>query len=155
VNCDQRRDLMLSFALGDLEQGERVDLTEHLRAGCPTCESAWREAEATIALIPMGLRPVEPPKSVKERLMAEIDRDLRRRAGEATDPAGVQIIADLRAPGVSATSPADCGSWPRLAAQLLPWILVACLLALWLQSRQDFASLEKHLQDAHGVPAKP
>ncbi len=146
---------MLSFALGDLEQGERLDLTEHLRSGCPTCEAAWREAEATIALIPMGLRPVEPPKSVKDRLMAEIDRDLRRRAGEATDPAGMQIIADPRVSSACNTGSSDCGTWPRLAALLLPWVLVACLLALWWQSRHEVASLEKHLHDAHGVPAKP
>jgi anti-sigma-K factor RskA len=65
--------LCLEYELGTLEGSERFELDERLRAGSPEVESALAEARATVAQIGLSARPENPPSSIKQRLMAEIE----------------------------------------------------------------------------------
>jgi hypothetical protein len=64
VDCAERRDTILLYAAGVLDAGECGGLREHLAGGCPTCAGYLAEAEATLAMLPMGLDVKEPSAAV-------------------------------------------------------------------------------------------
>ena len=91
MNCGERKDLLLLYAAGALDEREGEELRAHLLSGCPRCAGHLAEARATLAHLPLALDPVAPPASVRERLMERV---------AATAPEG------FTAPGVERTAPA-------------------------------------------------
>jgi anti-sigma-K factor RskA len=78
VSCDERRDLIFLFAVGELEDSECAELREHLAGGCPRCLGALAEAEGAIArLVGSELAPVTPPEAVRRSLSARIALESR------------------------------------------------------------------------------
>jgi anti-sigma-K factor RskA len=72
VNCQERKDLLLLYAAGELDAAETKEMRNHLATGCPTCTANLAEAQAVWTAIPMALESVPPPSSVKRRLMDRI-----------------------------------------------------------------------------------
>jgi len=77
VSCPEIKDDLLLLALDALESPERERVQAHLAAGCPGCLGALAEAQAMVAMIPLALDPVEPPVSLKARLLERAERDER------------------------------------------------------------------------------
>jgi anti-sigma-K factor RskA len=72
VHCDQRKDDILHYVAGVLDDGACAELRDHLATGCPECAGSVAEAEALLAQLPFGLEAVPPSPQVKQRLMAKI-----------------------------------------------------------------------------------
>ncbi len=105
MTCEKRRDLLLLHAAGALDDPERREVLVHLDTGCPVCAGAMAEAQATLAHLPLGLDPVEPPARLRQRLMARVADESARTAAS-----GSGGVAPLRRP--------TTGNWwrPALAA---------------------------------------
>jgi anti-sigma-K factor RskA len=72
MTCAERRDDLLLYALGGLEEDERRELLAHLRTGCPECAGGLTEAEAVLSHLALAALPAAPPPAVKERLLRAV-----------------------------------------------------------------------------------
>jgi anti-sigma-K factor RskA len=59
-----------SYAAGALDRIERQALEAHLLSGCASCHSALKDYQSVAALLPLGLSPINPPRSLKATIMA-------------------------------------------------------------------------------------
>jgi len=79
-NMDPRIEELLPFyALDALTQDER-ELVESYLAQHPEARAQLQELQAGAAALPHGVAPVEPPRHVKEALMARVNSDAELRA---------------------------------------------------------------------------
>lgn len=58
------------YAAGTLDRTERQALEAHLLSGCASCHSALKDYQSVAALLPLGLSPTRPPRSLKATIMA-------------------------------------------------------------------------------------
>jgi anti-sigma-K factor RskA len=58
------------YAAGALDRSERQALEAHLLSGCASCHSALKDYQSVAALLPFGLSPTRPPRSLKATIMA-------------------------------------------------------------------------------------
>lgn len=77
MTCEERKDELLLYAAGALNDAEREALAAHLATGCPQCAGALAEAEATLAMMPADLSPVAPPARAREALMQRVRMNIR------------------------------------------------------------------------------
>lgn len=110
------------YAAGALERIERQALEAHLLSGCASCHSALKDYQSVAALLPLGLSPTKPPRSLKATIMA------------GRNPAPIPAEA---APNEPARPSLEPGEWmnhlfPPVAparSSSLPWALgLAALL---------------------------
>ena len=67
-------DATAAYLLGALDEAERAAFEEHL-AGCPACREEVDELAPAAQALPMSVDPVDPPPSLKARIMAEVERE--------------------------------------------------------------------------------
>jgi anti-sigma-K factor RskA len=110
------------YAAGALDRIERQALEAHLLSGCASCHSALKDYQSVAALLPLGLSPTKPPRSLKATIMA----------GRNPTP-----ISAEAAPNEPARTSLEPGEWinhlfPPVAparSSSLPWALgLAALL---------------------------
>ncbi len=58
------------YAAGALDRTERQALEAHLLSGCASCHGALKDYQSVAALLPLGLSPTKPPRSLKATIMA-------------------------------------------------------------------------------------
>src|SRR5215510_11840455 len=58
------------YAAGALERTERQVFEAHLLSGCASCHAALKEYQSVAAVLPFGLSPTQPPRSLKAKIMA-------------------------------------------------------------------------------------
>jgi anti-sigma-K factor RskA len=58
------------YAAGALDRIERQALEAHLLSGCTSCHNALKDYQSVAALLPLGLSPTNPPRSLKATIMA-------------------------------------------------------------------------------------
>jgi len=68
----ERRDELLLYAAGVLDEDERQEVLSYLEQGGPRAAGELAEAEAVVAEIALSLHPVAPPERVKQGLMRRI-----------------------------------------------------------------------------------
>ena len=110
------------YAAGALDRIERQALEAHLLSGCASCHSALKDYQSVAALLPLGLSPTKPPRSLKATIIA------------GRNPAPIPAEA---APNEPARPSLEPGEWmnhlfPPVAptrSSSLPWALgLAALL---------------------------
>jgi quercetin dioxygenase-like cupin family protein len=69
---DEIRDQSAMYALGLLESGPAGEFAEHLREGCPVCESEVRAFTEVSAQLAFAAVVEPPPPSLRKRLLEEI-----------------------------------------------------------------------------------
>lgn len=67
---------LAAYMLGALEPGEAAEFERHLE-GCERCRAETRWFEPAIATLPESVERQEPPRSLRENLMAEVRADVR------------------------------------------------------------------------------
>lgn len=67
-------DATAAYLLGALDDAERVGFEEHL-AGCPACRAEVDELLPAARALPISVDPVEPPATLKARIMADVERE--------------------------------------------------------------------------------
>jgi anti-sigma-K factor RskA len=73
MDCDDRKDLLMEFALGVLEGAERDEVLAHLRTGCPVCAGRLAEAHAILAAIPLSMNRAPAPVGARQRLLDRLN----------------------------------------------------------------------------------
>jgi anti-sigma-K factor RskA len=75
-----------AYVLGAMSEGERRAYEEHL-AGCRTCQAEVEALRPAAEALPMASPPMLPPRALKDRIMAEVEREaaLLGAAGAAAD----------------------------------------------------------------------
>jgi anti-sigma-K factor RskA len=63
-----------AYVLGALDATERAGFEEHL-AGCAACRDEVDDLVLAAHALPMSVDPVDPPPSLKARIMAEVERE--------------------------------------------------------------------------------
>src|SRR3954454_4422016 len=63
------------YALGALPSAEADKFRQRLAAGCPVCQEVLEECRSVVDLLPLAAPEVEPPPSIRARLMDRIGGD--------------------------------------------------------------------------------
>jgi anti-sigma-K factor RskA len=67
---------LAAYVLGALEPGEAAEFERHLE-GCERCRAEMRWFEPAVQKLPESVERQEPPRSLRESLMAEVRADVR------------------------------------------------------------------------------
>jgi anti-sigma-K factor RskA len=83
---DRWADAAGAYVLGAMPARERDDFESHL-ATCPECQAEVDELRPAAEALPMASPPMVPPAALKDRIMAEVEREaaLLAQAGPAAD----------------------------------------------------------------------
>jgi anti-sigma-K factor RskA len=89
VDHDRWADSAGAYVLGAMTADERKRFESHL-ATCPACREEVDDLRPAAEALPMASPPVLPPRALKDRVMAEVEREaaLLASAGDAADRAG-------------------------------------------------------------------
>jgi hypothetical protein len=69
LECRDRKDQILLYVAGALDEGESAELRRHLAGGCPECAGYRAEAEALMAQLPLALeQPAVSPEARRKLL---------------------------------------------------------------------------------------
>lgn len=82
------------YALGALAQGEADRFRQRLNAGCAVCQELVDECRSVVDLLPLAAPEVEPPPSIRSRLMDRIGGDARPSGGAMPIGDGLLVRAD-------------------------------------------------------------
>jgi anti-sigma-K factor RskA len=74
----ERRDDIAAYLLGALTPAEEAELERHLE-GCGRCREEMRWLEPAVRTIPESAERLEPPRQLRDRLMAEVRGEARDR----------------------------------------------------------------------------
>jgi hypothetical protein len=82
VTCDELRPDYASYALGVADEPERGEIIQHLGRKCPNCVPGVASALATVSAMSGAVKITDPPKRLRRRVMAAVEREPKRsRAG--------------------------------------------------------------------------
>jgi len=73
---------LAAYALAALEPGEAAEFERHL-AGCAHCQAELRWLAPALQSLPESVERQEPPRRLRENLMAEVRADARRTEGSS------------------------------------------------------------------------
>jgi hypothetical protein len=84
TQCESMRDHVESYALGALDESERLSFEAHA-ADCPRCRAALADAERAVAVLPFALAQAAPqplPPSLRARVMRLVAEPVAQQAAE-------------------------------------------------------------------------
>jgi hypothetical protein len=137
LTCDEVRDLAASFVLDALEPAEMDAVREHL-ATCADPHVEMGELAGVLPVLDASIPLVEPPASLKARVMAAAAADLEARRGAAA-----LAPEEPRVPSADVIRPL-----PRRPTSLRVWALgIAAVLAILALGGWNY-SLQQQLNDA-------
>jgi hypothetical protein len=137
LTCDEVRDLAASFVLDALEPAQMDAVREHL-ATCADPHVEMAELAGVLPVLDASIPLVEPPASLKARVMAAAAADLEARRGAAT-----LAPEEPRVPSADVVRPL-----PRRPTPLRAWALgIAAVLAIIALGGWNY-SLQQQLNDA-------
>ncbi len=84
---EQALDLAVGYVLGTLVPQEEQAVREHLDT-CPETHAEFAELGSVVHVLAESVEPVEPPPSLRARIMAAAAADLETRGGTAAAPSG-------------------------------------------------------------------
>jgi anti-sigma-K factor RskA/putative zinc finger protein len=138
LTCDEVRDLAASFVLDALEPDEMAAVREHL-ATCAEPHPEFAELAGVLPALAASAPPVEPPASLKARLMAAAAADLEAR----------RVVVESTVVEAPAPSAAEVlRPFQRRPTQIRAWALgIAAVLAIVALGGWNY-SLQQELNDA-------
>jgi anti-sigma-K factor RskA len=122
---DRWADAAGAYVLGAMTPRERDEFEHHL-ATCPACRDDVDELRPAAEALPMASPPVLPPPALKDRIMAEVEREaaLLAEAGPAADrPVAERPRRRFRFPALTGWRLA-----PVAAALLIAGVLAGALI---------------------------
>ncbi len=73
MTCDELKDDYGTYALGALDGDALNELREHLARQCENCSPGVRRAEELVARMALTVKPADPPKRLRKRVMALVN----------------------------------------------------------------------------------
>jgi anti-sigma-K factor RskA len=83
MTCEEFEELSGAYALGTVTPAEQEAAREHL-AGCAKCTRRLQELRAVVDLLPYSVTQVNPPESLKGRILEAVRRESRNTPTEPT-----------------------------------------------------------------------
>jgi anti-sigma-K factor RskA len=122
---DRWADAAGAYVLGAMTASERDAFERHL-ATCPACREDVDELRPAAEALPMASPPVLPPPALKDRIMAEVEREaaLLAEAGPAADRPAAERRRRFRFPALTGWRLA-----PVAAALLIAGVLAGAIIA--------------------------
>ena len=167
LTCDEVRELAGSFVLGALDGTQEAAVREHL-ASCPEVHQEIAELGGVLPVLAESVPVVEPPASLRDRIMAAAAADLEERdRGAAPEAAPSTIEAATAAPAtpVALPGPAEREARRRGGASTATWLLrIAAVVAIAVLGISNLLlraqlsqsqSFEQAVQAVLDVSAKP
>lgn len=164
------RELAALYALGSLTQHEARSFEMHIKEGCIACEAELRRFERTVAGIGFVTEEIKPPESIRDQLMARIEKEPQSSAPAAapakssasakssTSDKEEKMEQPKRRPSPPPrTSPAMFRQTENDSSGFL-WLYVAAFAVLvvlgitgyaWHSARETNAELETNLAAVH------
>jgi anti-sigma factor RsiW len=128
-HIDENSDQIGAYVLDALSPEERVTFEEHL-IGCAACQAEVVELHQVVDLLPLAVDIVEPPASLRDRILAEAREDTQEPPRLTALPGGAPSRDRMKAQRTWIRAPQ---TWLALAASV---VIVA--LGGWnLQLRQN------------------
>jgi anti-sigma-K factor RskA len=147
---DEAMDLAASFVLDALEPDEMAAVREHL-ATCAESHAEFAELAEVLPALAASAPLVEPPVSLKARVMAAAAADLAARGTATAAPAGEAPVADVvavEAPARPAPAADVIRPIQRRPTPMRAWALgIAAVLAIVALGGWNL-SLQRQLDDA-------
>jgi len=112
LTCTEVRDLAAGYVLDALEPDDALRVAEHLRT-CPEPHPEIAELGAVIPFLDETIELVEPPASLRARIMAAAASDLER-PGAAPPP--VAVVDAAAAPTAAVGAPATAVARPHVTS---------------------------------------
>ena len=78
MTCEELQPDYTSYALGIADEPERSGIAEHLERRCPNCVSGIASAMSTVAAMSGAVNAAEPPRRLRRRILASIEREPSR-----------------------------------------------------------------------------
>ena len=134
---DERRDLFLFYAAGQLEPAEQEKVRALIASGCAQSAGALVEAEVIVNKLALSLDPIEPPTEARDRLMQRV-----LGSNGATIFASTSVPASMSGP-VSTSSPVLTSDRPggrRRVSWVWPMLgglAAGVALLLWVSAEQS------------------
>lgn len=72
MTCDELRPEYGAYSLGVAEDPERSEIAAHLQRNCLACTAGVRSSLATTVAMSGAVKPVDPPKRLRKRIMAMV-----------------------------------------------------------------------------------
>jgi len=120
---DRWNEELAAYALGALDPPEAKALEQHLEE-CERCRAKARWLAPAVEALPEGVERREPPRQLRDSLMAEVRADARRERAEAADEGGALHRAGTWLRGIGGSgSP----RWQPLAGTVAAVLIIAVL----------------------------
>ncbi len=123
MTCDETRDLIPGFVLGILNEAEAAGIRAHL-ATCDEPHPEVAELGGTVAYLPESLEPIEPPVSLRARLL-DAAAAQRPSVGHATEPRP-EVLSPIPFP-IAVEHPSRAAAKSFLPTR---WLQIAAVLAV-------------------------
>src|SRR5579871_2099767 len=78
MSCEELQQDYTAFALGVADDPEREEILEHLGRNCPACTAGMASAMATVTAMSGAVKVTEPPKSLRQRVVAAVEKEPKR-----------------------------------------------------------------------------
>jgi anti-sigma-K factor RskA len=78
MSCEELRDHYELYALGVLEDPERMEIRQHLNRGCEACMAEVKRAREMIAVLGGSVAAAEPSPRLRKRILASVGVEQRR-----------------------------------------------------------------------------
>jgi len=78
MTCEELQQDYTAFALGVADDPEREEILEHLGRNCPNCTAGMASAMATVTAMSGAVKITDPPKNLRRRVVAAIEREPKR-----------------------------------------------------------------------------
>jgi anti-sigma-K factor RskA len=78
MTCEELRPDYTAYALGIAGEPERAEIAAHLERKCPNCVPGVASALATVTAMSGAVTVVNPPKGLRQRVLASVERAPKR-----------------------------------------------------------------------------
>lgn len=118
MTCDELRQDYAAYALGVASDPERQEIAEHLGRQCPNCVPGVASALATVTAMSGAVKVVEPPKSLRRRVIASVEREPKRSRLSVYLPWGITAALSLALVAIGISGRRQIGDTAKLKQAL-------------------------------------
>jgi anti-sigma factor RsiW len=130
MTCEEARDLAAAYVLGGLEPAEEAAVREHLRT-CTEPHAEFAELGGVVPYLALDIELVEPPASLRDRVMAAAAADLAARRSQTRPTGVVPPATTVAAPPIAFPSASERTARRAARIGVGPWAgRIAAVLAI-------------------------
>jgi hypothetical protein len=118
MTCEELRPDYPSYALGILGDPERAEISEHLGRRCENCVPGVASALATVSAMSGAVKITEPPKSLRRRVIASVEREPKTARSGVFLPWAITAALSLALLGVGIFGRRQIGDTEKLRQAL-------------------------------------